>query len=96
MKGEQLCRVAIQGDTVTVRRLLSTPDAQSFINYQDTQGLTPLHYSADFGHDAVTKPLIAGHSQVYLQDEKGCTPLYLAAQNGHVSVTGQLIAARWH
>jgi ankyrin repeat protein len=57
---------AIQGDAAKARTLLSTPDAQSFINYQDKNGATPLHCAARGGHAAVTEQLIAAHSIVHV------------------------------
>ena len=79
---------------MTVRTLLSAPGSQSFINYQDAQGHTPLHYSTNFGHEAVSKRLIAACCNVDLQTKLGDTPLHLAAVIGHEAVTEQLIAAR--
>jgi ankyrin repeat protein len=49
---------ARDGDTVTVRTLLSTSDAVSLINTQDASGATPLYCAAANGHAAVTQQLI--------------------------------------
>ena len=43
MTGQQLWEAARDGDAAKVSTLLSTQDAQSFINYQDVLGVTPLH-----------------------------------------------------
>jgi hypothetical protein len=42
MTGQQLLGAVLDGDTAKVRTLLSTQDTQSFINYQDARGFTPL------------------------------------------------------
>jgi ankyrin repeat protein len=94
MTGQQLCKAARDGDTAKVSTLLSTQGAQSFINYQDAHGFTPLHDAASNGHAAVTKQLIAARCDVDLQQEDGGTPLHYAAQNGLEAVTEKLIAAR--
>jgi len=43
------------GDTFTVRKMLSTAGAQSLINYQDASGSTPLYCAAYNRHAFVTK-----------------------------------------
>ncbi len=54
------------GNYITlVSALLSRQDAQSFINHQDEDGLTPLHFAGSQGHEAVTKQLI-DEDYVYL------------------------------
>ncbi len=87
-------KAARDGDTETVRKMLSTAGAKSLINYQDWDGHTPLYVAAQGGHETVTKQLIAACGNVDLQTDFGRTPLYAAAQNGHASVTEQLIEAR--
>jgi hypothetical protein len=94
MTGQQLWEAAGDGDAAKVRTLLSTQGAQSFINYQDAHGITPLLYAAVQGHAAVTEKLLAARCNVDLQDKKGGTPLHFAAENGHAAVTEQLIVAR--
>ena len=74
MTGQQLWNAAHQGRASKVRTLLSTQGTQSFINYQDAHGSTPLHAAALKGHAAVTKELIATRCNVDLQEENGCTP----------------------
>ena len=44
MTGQQLCEAALVGDAAKVGTLLSTQGAQSFINFQDARGYTPLHF----------------------------------------------------
>ncbi len=66
-------------DGDTVRKILSTAGAQSWIDYQDALRDTPIIVAAAMGHEAVTKQLIEAHCNVDLQMEDGCTPFYLAA-----------------
>ena len=73
MTGQQIWNAARDGDTAKVHTLLSTQGAQSFINYQDRNGATALHFAADNGHEAVTKQLIAARCNVDLQDKNACT-----------------------
>jgi hypothetical protein len=44
-----LTDAARDGDTVTVRTLLSAADAQSLMNYQDENGSSPLHLRPKMG-----------------------------------------------
>ena len=52
--GPQLLEAASHGDTSTVLTLLSSEGVQSFINYQDATGTTPLNMAARRGHVPVT------------------------------------------
>jgi ankyrin repeat protein/ubiquitin len=85
---------ARDGDTVTIRTLLSTGGAHSLINYQDENGATPLSIAAFNGHMSVTELLIEARCNIELQTKNGPTPLYFAAHQGHASITKQLIEAR--
>ena len=49
MTGQQLFEAARDGDAAKFSTLLSTPGAQSFINYQDAHGNTPLHFATASG-----------------------------------------------
>jgi len=93
MTGQQLLHAAEYGNAAEVRTLLSTPGAQSFINYQGRAGFTPLHFAAYHGQEVVTGQLIAARCTVDLQTHLGSTPLHYAAHNGHSTVIEQLIAA---
>jgi ankyrin repeat protein len=85
MTGQQLWNAAGDGDAAKVSALLSTQGAQSFINYQDAHGATPLHIATQEGHAVVTEQLIAARCNVDLQAADLSTPLHLAAANGHGS-----------
>ena len=93
MSGEELREGVLAGDEARVSTLLSTQGAQSFINYQDADGLTPLHLAAGKGNAAVTKQLIEARCNLDLQTLHG-TALDFAAGSGHGTVTELLIAAR--
>jgi ubiquitin len=94
MTGQQLCEAVRDGDVVKVSTLLSAQGAQSFVNYQDAYGVTPLHFAAQEGHATVTEKLIEARCNVDLQKENGCTSLHYTATKGHETVTKQLLAAR--
>jgi hypothetical protein len=94
MTGEQLRQAAHDGDSAKVSALLSTQGAQSFINYQDEHGCTPLFHAAKSGHEAVTKKLLAARCNVDLQSKMRATPLHMAAGYGHATITKQLLEAR--
>jgi ankyrin repeat protein len=87
MTGHQLCEAALVGDAAKVGTLLSTQGAQSFINYQDAHGSTPILFAAQNGHSSVTEMLIQARCNMDLQREDGCTPLFIAAEKGALSDT---------
>ena len=89
-----MIRAVRDGDTETVRKLLSTADAQSLKNDLNGNGATPLYVAAYNGHASVTRQLIEDHCNLYLQRNDGCMPLFVAAQEGHASIMKQLIEAR--
>ena len=57
MTGKKLWEAVRDGDAAKVSTLLSTQGAQSFINFQDAQGGTPLHCTGVNGHESITKQL---------------------------------------
>ena len=93
--GGDLCMIADLGDASKVQTFLSVSNVQTFINYQDTDGHTPLFKAAKKGHAAVVDQLIAARCNVDLANtDDGQTPLFIAAEQGHTPVVEQLIAAR--
>jgi hypothetical protein len=53
MTVKQLWESVSDTDAETVSKLMSTPDAQSFINYQDDHGCTPQFMTDSGGHESV-------------------------------------------
>jgi hypothetical protein len=84
--GMQLSNAAKQGDAATVRMMLSKPGAESFINYQDADESTPLHFAVVHQHAAVSKQLIKARCNVDLQSKLGAAPLHICAEIGDASV----------
>jgi ankyrin repeat protein len=82
------------GDTVTVRKMLSTADTQSWIDYQSDLGYTPLYIAALLNQPSITEQLIVARCNIDLHREDGATPLIIAAANGYETVTKQLLEAR--
>ena len=87
MTGKDLCETTRDGDTAKVSTLLSTQDAQSFINYQDAHGITSLHEVVVNGHAAVTEKLIVSRSNVDLHRRNDNTPVHDATVQGFETVT---------
>ena len=84
----ELLIVAAEGnDTAKVRTLLSKQGVESFINYPDGNGATPLLVAAWHGHASVTKQLIEARCNIDLPTLTGTTPLHAAAMHGHAAVT---------
>ena len=69
--GKQLLNAVDRGDTSTFSTLVSGPGAQSFINYQDEHGLTPLSVAAKTGRAAVAELLISSRCNIDFQDFSG-------------------------
>jgi ankyrin repeat protein len=82
------------GDTVTVRNMLSTAGAQSWIDWQSDLGYTPLYIAALLNQPSITEQLIVARCNIDPHREDGATPLIIAAANGYDSVTKQLLEAR--
>ena len=57
------------------------------------KGYTPLHYAAQFGHDAIVKVLLQNVNDTMPRTGDGTTPLHLSSQSGHINVTKTLINA---
>jgi hypothetical protein len=49
-------------------------------------GCTPLHLAAEFGHEAVTKQLLAAHCNVDLQNNNGFTAVQTAERRKHAGI----------
>jgi ankyrin repeat protein len=80
--GKDLIEVSIEGDSVKVETLLSSQGAESFINYQNEHGATPLHSPTVNDQETVTKLLIEARCNVNLTSCFGRTPLLNVTQKG--------------
>jgi hypothetical protein len=58
------------GDTVTVRKMLSTADAQSWIDYQSDLGYTPIYIAALLNQPSITEQLIEARCNVASRIER--------------------------
>ena len=82
MLGNKLLEASKSDDCVKVSTLLSSPDAQSFINYQNHNGCTPLHAATANDHLNVTKVLIEARCNVNANSRIGRTPLITDPRRG--------------
>ena len=64
--GLELFQAACSGDAYKAATLLSASSVQSYINYTDVDGRTPLFKAASQGDDLIVAQLIAAHSNVDL------------------------------
>ena len=98
MAGQQLGKTTHDDNTAKISTLMSTQGAQSFINYQDAHGRTPLHFSTLQGHATVTEHLIVVPCNVNLQvkivrcavdlqSNNGATSLQPAEHHGHSGIS---------
>lgn len=63
----------------------------SYVDAEDDEGNTPLHYAADKGHLECVNALLE-KSDADAENEEGNTPVWLAIQNGHVEVGASCLA----
>ena len=62
------------------------------VDSRDSNGLTPLSWAADIGHEAVVRLLLdTGTVDADSKDNAGWTPLWRAAENGHEAVVRLLL-----
>ena len=81
---------AITGHTAIVRNLLmARHDAD--LNAIDSGVRTPLHWAADYGHEAVVRLLLARGASIDIGDDAGRTALHCAAIQGHEAVVRLLL-----
>jgi ankyrin repeat protein len=81
---EALFRATREGNTDMVRSLVSGRDAD--VNATDERGSTPLLEAARYGHEDITRVLIAAGANVKAKDQDGKTALMLAIQGDHEEV----------
>jgi len=92
--GHELFEASMWDDCAKVSTLLSSQSAQSFINYQNNSGFTPLHAATVAENVNVTELLIAARCNVNATNEIGRTPLISVAQHGLTGMAQLLIGAR--
>jgi ankyrin repeat protein len=84
--------VAVKGgQTDSVKALLSGKDVD--VNIAEPDGNTPLIEAARFGHDEITRLLIAHGANLQAKNRDGDTALVLAVRNGHQDVVKVLTEA---
>jgi ankyrin repeat protein len=83
---------AQSGDLEKVKTLLK--DNSDLVSSKDTNGLTPLHVAADWGHKDVAELLLAKGADVNAKVKDGETPLDMAAFDGHKDVVELLLASK--
>ena len=83
-----LCVAAFRGHTDVVCALVS---AGADVNYQHSDGFSPLSMASLKGHIDCVKLLIHGGAEVEARNNQGATPLHRAAKNGHTEVVEFLI-----
>ncbi len=64
--GKDLIEASIEGDSVKVETLLSSQGVESFINYQNKHGVTPLQYVTVNDQENVTKLVIEARCNINL------------------------------
>lgn len=79
-----LFRATREGNTDMVRSLVSSPGAD--VNATDERGSTPLLEAARYGHEDITRVLIAAGADLKAKDKDGKTALVLAVQGDHDEV----------
>jgi ankyrin repeat protein len=82
-----LSMAALDGDVSEVRRLV----AEGADVNEQTDGHSPVHLAAYYGHVEVVATLAELGADVDARDDCGLRPLHLAAWNGHVEVVARLV-----
>lgn len=60
-------------------------------NVKDSQGHTPLHIAAAYGHQATFAEIARSGGNVNAKDKMGRTPLHLSAANGHQETSAAIL-----
>ena len=66
-------------------------DAGAYIDEQNDEGRSPLHFACDSGALDVVKMLVRAGAGVRVTDNDGCTCLILAARRGHTETVRYLV-----
>lgn len=81
---DALFRATIEGNTDMVKSLVSSPGAD--VNATNERGSTPLLEAARYGHEDISRVLIAAGANLKAKDKDGKTALMLAIQGDHDEV----------
>ena len=81
---DSLFRATREGNTDMVRSLLSSPGID--VNATESGGSTPLLEAARYGHEDISRILIAAGANLKAKDRDGKTALQLAIQGDHEEV----------
>jgi Zn-dependent protease with chaperone function len=85
-----LINEVVKGNTVKVQSLL---DNGEYIDIEDYQGMTPLHWAVKSENEEMVKILIDTGADVNYEDYSGITPLMSAAELGNTKIVKMLIEA---
>jgi ankyrin repeat protein len=94
--GRDLFQAGSSGNALIAQPLLSAIGAQSYINYTDGDGCTPLFKTASHGYAVIVAQLMTASCSINLATTKGLTPLLVAdrVSEGHTNIVSHLITAR--
>ena len=90
----ELHQATSHGNALIAKSLVSMTGAQSYINYTDGDGCTPLFKAACNGHANIVTQLISARFSINFVTTKGWTPLFVAVKKGHADIVTHLIANR--
>uniref|UniRef100_A0A1A7W8I9 CASK interacting protein 1 n=1 Tax=Iconisemion striatum TaxID=60296 RepID=A0A1A7W8I9_9TELE len=89
-KDQELLQAVKTEDLLTVQKLLQRPGKAKLlgstkkvnVNFQDTDGFSPLHHAALNGNVELISLLLESQAAVDIRDQKGMRPLHYAAWQG--------------
>eukprot|EP00038_Savillea_parva_P016218 m.16316 g.16316 ORF g.16316 m.16316 type:complete len:356 (-) comp3372_c0_seq1:129-1196(-) len=88
MSGQTKLHVLAQeGDTRLLTQALRNADP----NVTDSDGMTPLHFAAWYGHPACCQALLAANANIDAFDHDGASALHAAAYNGQLGCVIMLV-----
>lgn len=79
------------GDTDSVRTLLTSRRCRSHLNDRNEWGDTVLHLASEAGNSEVCQMLIAGGASVTVRNNRGETCLHRAAVGGHTDCVTAIV-----
>ena len=82
-KGESLIKASAIGNVKVVKSLL---EHNAKVDFQDTNGVSPLFIASQNGYIGMVKVLLEKGAQVDLRPSTGKSSLMAASHNGHVEV----------